>query len=367
MNSLFFGMNRPFYNESKRWRQYLIAAVLSVFLDLLVVYLLEIRLYYSIDDMEAVRHILRHVVEAVVFILCVFPPSMFIANKLLQILREGKHDIVRLWTYLFMLTFLDFLITLLFRQLYSFLTDIDIPDIPSLVGHNVAIGFLSTIFYMLFFNRIAFEEQKNMENAQMEAMIRRNEAIRARLDRLTVELDPHYVFNGLSTLSGLIELDSESAEQFLEKFSLTFRYLLDNRDRHIVPVREEFKFLKNYVALMEFRYDNVEVHLDSEIGSIKGDVPVAALQELVENAVKHNTHTPSKRLTITLKKEGDHILVRNNKNPLLSSLDSTHMGLNNLTERYRYLSDKAPVIVEDETVFSVQLPILYPEDFTELE
>lgn len=356
-----------FPKDWTRWKQYIKAIILAILLNMLVIYLMRLVSYQSMESKVVINSLLKNLCEVSVFTICVFPVSLILTSYLLKIFWEGEHSLYRFGAYLFLLFLLNFIISYLFTTIYDYISGSEILNFHILVGQNVSLAFLSSVFYAPFLLIRAKEEKENKERAQLDAIARKNETIRARLDKLTVELDPHYIFNGLSTLSGLISTDSESAEIFLNKFSSTFRYFLDNRERHVVTIREEFNFLKDYIEMIEYRYDNVTIQVDPNLHDVTGVLPVAALQELVENAIKHNAHTNSKKLVISIEYDNNCILVKNNKNPLLSTKRSTHIGLHNIVERYGYLSYKRPVMEDTEDTFCVRLPILYLEDLTELE
>lgn len=223
-------------------------------------------------------------------------------------------------------------------------------------------GIVISYLYSLWEKRVEVDHR-----LQIQAMEDKNRAIKARLDKLTLELDPHYIFNGLSTLSGLITTDPQVADEFLAKFSSTFRYLLDNRDNYVMTVKEEYRFMKKYADLLCYRYGNIDLNISPEIAEVNGLIPTASLQVLVENAIKHNAHTSERHLCIDVYFDNGFVAVRNDIIPLAFAPVSTKVGLNNLSERYSYLSDRTIRVENDGTSYLVKLPVLHDEDIFDVE
>ena len=227
---------------------------------------------------------------------------------------------------------------------------------------GTVMSFISTGILISYLYTIWEERKEYARQIELQAIEQKNTAVKARLDKLTLELDPHYIFNGLSTLSGLITTDPEAADEFLAKFSSTFRYLLDNRESHLMSVRDEYRFMKKYTDLLCYRYGNIDLDISEDIAEVSGYIPTASLQVLVENAIKHNAHTSDHHLKIDVYFNNGYIAVKNDIIPLEYAIDSTKIGLNNLSERYSYMTERTVKVSNDGQTFCVELPVLHEED-----
>lgn len=190
-----------------------------------------------------------------------------------------------------------------------------------------------------------------------------NAGVQSQLEALQSQLDPHFLFNSLNTLSAIIEPNNEPAQQFVEQLSDVYRYVLLARERTTVPLSEELAFVDTYLALHKVRFrDNLRVtqHVPTEaLGQL---VAPLSIQLLVENALKHNVasreHPLELRLTADL--SAGCFLVENTLRPRTAGLaPGTGTGLRNVQYRYELLRAPQPVKVSaTDGWFRVCLPLL---------
>lgn len=187
-------------------------------------------------------------------------------------------------------------------------------------------------------------------------------AAEAQLQASKLQLDPHFVFNSLSVLSELILLDPALGHEFSENFSKVYRYMLLNASKNLIELREEIKFLNAYRFLLTTRAgDGLRFEIQVPDLSQQLLIPPLTLQLLVENAVKHNKLLKEKPLVIRVEFIGPaDLLVSNNIMPLDRAQPSSGVGLRNIFERYRLLSEKQPVITATAEHFAVRVPLLIP-------
>ncbi|TGE06612.1 sensor histidine kinase [Hymenobacter fodinae] len=187
--------------------------------------------------------------------------------------------------------------------------------------------------------------------------------VQSQLEALQSQLDPHFLFNSLNTLSALIEPENEPAQQFVEQLSDVYRYVLLARDRTTVPLSEELAFVDTYLALHKVRFrDNLRVTQHIPPAALGQSVAPLSVQLLVENALKHNVasreHPLELRLTADL--TAGCFLVENTLRPRTAGLaPGTGTGLRNVQHRYELLRAPRPVKVSaTDGWFRVCLPLL---------
>ncbi len=180
----------------------------------------------------------------------------------------------------------------------------------------------------------------------------------AELAALRAQVDPHFLFNSLTTLSWLIERDPEAALEFNERLASVYRYILSSRDRDLVQLSEELAFLHDCVKLLEVRFGSaLRVTADLEPGQLdRCLLPPSALQLLVENAVKHNRFSEREPLHVTVELLQDTVRVHNVRRSRRDSA-GTGVGLRNLAERCRLLLGRDIDIQALDDSFTVSMPI----------
>jgi sensor histidine kinase YesM len=176
---------------------------------------------------------------------------------------------------------------------------------------------------------------------------------------LTQQLDPHFLFNNFNTLSSLIEENQKSANHFLSKMSDVYRYVLSNRDQKVVTLNEELEMIEAYTHLLKERFgEHLQVVIDIASTQLQLSLPVLALQNLVENAVKHNIINAQHPLLITIRANKDTLIVENTFQPKLHVENSNKVGLKNIQDRYKLMSKKSIEVENTGRLFRVTLPLL---------
>lgn len=189
------------------------------------------------------------------------------------------------------------------------------------------------------------------------------ENLQSNLANLRAQLDPHFMFNSLNVLSSLIRTDPAKAEQFVDDFAKVYRYLLEVKDEMAVPLKDELLFVERYLNLQKIRFDKglqYEVRIDPE--KLNDYLPPLSLQEMVGNAIKHNVISSERPLKIEINTKDSVLIVKNNVQPRQGKEESTGIGLQNLRERYRYLSSKAPSFELVNGTYLAHLPLIKPEE-----
>ena len=205
----------------------------------------------------------------------------------------------------------------------------------------------------------AFEKAQHSRNARLELMRVGHERTEMELAMLKYQLDPHFLFNSMNTLSGLVRRDRREALSFLEHFSETLRYTLETSHDHLFRVDQELEFVKSYLFMLKLRFSE---GLLVEFGILEKDLqrklPQFAIQLLLENAVKHNVVSKDRPLHISISSDGQCVSVRNDLRPKRLASDTFGIGLANLWKRYELLGHPFVHMARTETDFEVKLPLL---------
>ena len=181
----------------------------------------------------------------------------------------------------------------------------------------------------------------------------------AKFESLKNQLDPHFLFNSLNVLTSLIGENPDQAERFTTKLSKVYRYVLEQRNKDLVPIEEELKFAKTYMELLGMRFeDAVKFNIPDTIDNNELKIVPLSLQLLLENAVKHNVVSTSKPLTISIYQEDNYLIIENNINPKEAIGKSTKVGLQNIADRYGLITKKGVRIENNNKTFKVSLPLL---------
>jgi sensor histidine kinase YesM len=214
---------------------------------------------------------------------------------------------------------------------------------------------LVVVFHVFYFYK------KLQENRVTESQIVAKTET-AKYESLKNQLDPHFLFNSLNVLTSLIEESPKKAEKFTTGLSKVYRYVLEQKDKNLIPLEEELKFAKSYMALLKMRFEEgVEYSLPEQISNPYYKVVPLSLQLLLENAVKHNRITSSKPLQIKIYEQDGYLIIENNNRPKASLEKSTKVGLANIKQRYALITKKQVEVFSDTEKFQVKLPLLTKE------
>lgn len=226
------------------------------------------------------------------------------------------------------------------------------------VGLTTLIILIAVLFIVHVYETVFLVKEAESE----KVMLAQTEKARAEaeLEALKNQIDPHFMFNSLNTLSHLIEEDPQKARRFNDLLADVYRYILQNKARDLVLVREEIGFLNDYFSLLKIRFEEA-VQLRMDIPDEELDqylVPPISLQVLAENAIKHNEFNDVQPLIIDIRLRGDELVVHNNLQQKILRRRSSGVGLQNLEERYQLTTRKSITIRQDTADFTVCLPVL---------
>ncbi len=187
----------------------------------------------------------------------------------------------------------------------------------------------------------------------------RRENIESQLQGLRDQVNPHFLFNSLNTLIYIIPEDPDRAVRFVQMLSKVYRYILEIKDRKLIELEEELRFLDAFVFLLKERFgENLEIRLQVPERFHSYQVVPLSMQMLFENAIKHNVISTEKPLTIEVLVADDHLIVKNNLQRKKQVMTSTKIGLENIKNRYAFFSANQVQVLAHEEVFEVRLPLI---------
>jgi len=208
------------------------------------------------------------------------------------------------------------------------------------------------VFYVVNFYRVITKQSitKHQTIAKTET---------AKFETLKSQLDPHFLFNSLNVLTALIEENPKQAERFTTKLSKVYRYVLEQKNKDLIPLSDELEFAKTYMDLLKMRFEGVLQFEFPELSTndVNKIVPLS-LQLLLENAVKHNAITEQNPLIIKIEIDKGALIVTNNFNTKKTLKKGAGVGLQNIIERYALVTQKQVSITKTPSIFSVSLPLL---------
>ncbi|RIV46783.1 sensor histidine kinase [Flagellimonas pelagia] len=187
----------------------------------------------------------------------------------------------------------------------------------------------------------------------------------AQLNTLKGQINPHFMFNSLNNIRGLMLEDVNRSREMLTKLSEILRYSLTKNNVNDIPVREELEVVDNYIDLSKIQFeDRLEFIKRVDPDTLDLKIPPMVIQLLIENAAKHGIANLKKggRIVLSIQRIDDELLIEvRNTGKLNISKDSTQLGLQNIKQRLKLLyADKASFTLEevsDEVVAKIIIPM----------
>lgn len=265
-----------------------------------------------------------------------------------------KMPITRLWTGLTSTIIFTTLAAIGLLKLWEYSRNIRFNDYSDFVIVSLIITFLISL--TMHGREFLLQWRKSAVDAERY----QKESMTATYESLKNQVNPHFLFNSLNALTNLVYEDQDKAAKFIKQLSEVYRYVLETRDKELVPIEDELRFLESYTYLQHIRFGD-KLRLDNALSTVQSMVAPLALQMLVENAVKHNEISQDKPLTIRLYSDKEFLIVENTlqrKNN--TGEESSGLGLDNIVKRYKFLSDQPVQISEGADLFVVKIPIINP-------
>lgn len=228
--------------------------------------------------------------------------------------------------------------------------------------NNAIINLIPAVIIMLVYESAYFFNRWKEYIQQTEMLAREN--ISSQLEVLKNQVDPHFLFNSLNTLSALIEPDNVSAQEYLNRLADVYRYVLSSKDKTTVSLQEELQFVDAYLHLNKVRFrENLTVEKRINHTEYHKRVAPLSVQMLVENAIKHNVVSSEQPLNLQLLTESNCMIVKNNRQQkgmkmVKEQPHSTHTGLKNIISRYALMTSAPVEVNQSDETFEVKIPLI---------
>ena len=291
-----------------------------------------------------------------------FKGSIFLVGFLDKKIPWIRYPLKRLIIQFSSMVIFCSLVIILFTVLwYTFVQkqDFDLIRIISIEG--LKIGLTILILSSLLVHSFIFF--KNWKTAAVQQEKLKHEHLALQYDTLVNQVNPHFLFNSLNSLTALIDKDPEKAGQFVKKLSEIYRYVLNQNVNELVSVESELKFLESYIFLQKIRFaENLIISIDVTLIRRREVIPLS-LQMLLENAIKHNIISKDHPLFIEIySTDEDYIGVKNNNQKKTAIDGSTGLGIENIKSRYEFFTNKPVKKIENQEYYMVELPTIKPEN-----
>ena len=202
---------------------------------------------------------------------------------------------------------------------------------------------------------------KEAEQYKLQNMNLLKNNIESRYEMLVEQMNPHFLFNVLSTLRSMVRENDPNTEKFVLAIADLYRYIISRNDRDLVPLSEEIDFLRHYIFMVKQRFEEtVEILIDIEQDSINFTIPPFALQIAVENCIKHNVISYISPLIISVYQPRSNVIaIKNIIKEKINKESSSGLGLKNLIERYQILGvEEGVTIIKNGNWFILELKLI---------
>lgn len=246
-----------------------------------------------------------------------------------------------------------------FLQILAFTLPLHFPEqqnISDFLFYSISSTIAINTIILIIINSELLKHNKDIADFEIQNLKVAN--LEAQKQVLLQQLQPHFLFNALSTLKSLISENPAKAEEYSIRLSEFLRYSVHANQNDLVNLEKECEFTKDFLSLQKVRFGNaLQWTININQDEYHKYIPVLSLQTVVENAIKHNSFTEKNPLNILIYSTDSKIIVRNNKSPKQIILKSG-IGLKNLSYRYNLFTSDGVKIEEDEKNFTIYLKLI---------
>lgn len=261
---------------------------------------------------------------------------------------------------------IQFLITLIFSSssvffpmllFNKFVCTLPIEKEAIMLVISISIGVL--VSFLILSIEISAQFFNNWKASLVEVEKYKTESIQAQLKNLKEQVNPHFLFNNLSVLTSLVYKDQDKAAEFINQLSKVYRYVLDQHEDELVPLKRELNFIESYIFLLKIRFENsLQITIDINEADKNKYIPPMCLQILLENTIKHNELSVDSPLFVKIFSQDNCLVVSNNLQARTGKEISSKTGIKNICKRYQHFTSRKPEINETENTFAVKIPLL---------
>lgn len=223
----------------------------------------------------------------------------------------------------------------------------------------VTITLLNFIFFTFDFLKKLKMSQEEKTAFELQALQAEREKTLMQYHNLRNQINPHFLFNTLTSLDGLVQQDPKLASRFIRHLAKVYRYVLEHKENEVVSVQTELDFIAHYISLLDIRYgEALQIEMDINQAARDQGIVMVTLQLLIDNALKHNIVQNDRPLYISIICQKGYLEVKNNKQIRRQIESSNGQGLAQLQQLYQFLSEKPVQILDGDLFFKVQIPLL---------
>lgn len=220
------------------------------------------------------------------------------------------------------------------------------------------ITFVILNVFLTFFNEGLYRFEKFKATATETEQLKK-EYLHSQLLGLKSQMNPHFLFNGLNTLSSLIHEDAERAEEFLDQMSKVYRYLLRNNEEQLVSVATELNFIRSYYFLLKARHaEGLHLTIDVETSVLNQHIPPLTLQMIMENSIHSNAISRAHPLAIHITTENGWIQITNSVQPRIAAREEQAEVIDNIRNKFRLLCQQEIEVTVTEKFRRISLPLI---------
>ncbi len=317
--------------------------------------------YHSLLNFEYfLFRLFRGTLLSVIFGFIMAYPDLFVIEFFNKILPWSNKTLKRIFTQLGFSIAIAIFISVAFTLFANMLSPYK-EDLNGVLINNALIFSVVNIFITAILEGWIFYSKS--QKAEEKAKNLQKELSQIKFEVLKSQINPHFMFNSLNVLSGLINKDTNKAQQFIDEFSHIYRYVLETIEQPVTTLEKELDFMRSYLFLQQIRYgDDLSYSIDIPGNLLKQLLPPLSLQAVLENAIKHNIINESQPLKIEVYSKKNSLVVKNKIQPKISMGNSTGVGLKNLTKRYAMVCAKKPVFSVETNYYIAKLPLINIEE-----
>jgi two-component system, LytTR family, sensor kinase len=223
----------------------------------------------------------------------------------------------------------------------------------------MTITLMNFIFFTFDFLKKLKLSQKEKATFELLAAQAEREKTLMQYHNLRNQVNPHFLFNTLTSLDGLVQQDPKLASRFIRHLAKVYRYVLEHKENEVVNLQTELDFIEHYSSLLKIRYgEALQIEIDIVESARDQGIVMVTLQLLIDNALKHNIVQNDRPLYISITCQKGYLEVKNNKQIRRQIESSNGQGLAQLQQLYQFLSEKPVQILDGDLFFKVQIPLL---------